>query len=89
MYSAQWENEPLRVYTVRTEFPQSTKVELPEADLLAVSPSGELELSLEPKYHANFTDGMLAQALISGGSPRSTSLSTAAGQSRRTEKPWR
>jgi Tol biopolymer transport system component len=69
-YSAQWENEPLRVYTVRTEFPQSTKAELPTANLLALSPSGDMELSVDPVYHTNFIDGTLAQAQMMGGTPR-------------------
>ena len=70
VYSAQWENEPLRAYTVRTEFPQSNKLELPSADVLALSPNGDLELSVEAKYNSNFTDGTLAQAPMSGGTPR-------------------
>ena len=27
VYSAQWNNDPLRIYSVRMEFPQSVKVE--------------------------------------------------------------
>jgi eukaryotic-like serine/threonine-protein kinase len=69
-YSAQWGNEPLCVYTVRTEFPQSTKAELPNANLLALSPSGDMELSVDPVYHTNFIDGTLAQAQMMGGTPR-------------------
>ena len=70
VYGAQWENEPLKIYTVRTEFPQSTKLDLPTASLLAVSPSGDMEVSVDPKYHSNFFEGTLAQAQISGGTPR-------------------
>ena len=70
VYSAQWGNEPVRIYTVRTEFPQSTKLDLPPATLLALSPNGDMEVALDPKYHSNFFEGTLAQAQISGGSPR-------------------
>ena len=48
IYSAQWNNDPLQVYSVRTEFPQSTKVDLPSGALLALSTSGDLELAVQP-----------------------------------------
>jgi eukaryotic-like serine/threonine-protein kinase len=70
VYSAQWEDEPMRVYTVRVEFPQSTKVELPSAMLLAVSPGGDLEVGVGLAPHFNFVDGTLAEAQISGSTPR-------------------
>ena len=71
VYSAQWESEPLHVYTVRTEFPQSTKAELPSANLLALSANGDMEVSLDTVYHSNFLEGTLAQAQMMGGTPRS------------------
>jgi eukaryotic-like serine/threonine-protein kinase len=70
VYSAQWGSEPLEIYTVRTEFPQSTKVDLPSATLLAMAPSGELEVAVAPAYHTNFISGTLAQTLMAGGAPR-------------------
>ena len=70
VYSGQWGNESLKVYAVRTEFPQSTKLDLPTATLLALSPNGDIEVALAPKYHNNFFEGTLAQAQISGGAPR-------------------
>jgi Tol biopolymer transport system component len=70
VYSAQWENDPLQIYSVRMEFPQSAKVELPSAALLDLSSSGDLELALEPVYHSNFLSGTMAQAQMTGGTPR-------------------
>ena len=70
VYSAQWGSSPLQIYTVRTEFPQSTKVDLPSATLLALSKSGDMQIGVEPAYHTNFLSGTLAQTLISGGTPR-------------------
>ena len=70
VYSATWGSNPLQIYTVRMEFPQSTKVDLPSSTLLALSQSGDLQIGVEPMYHTNFLSGTLAQALISGGSPR-------------------
>src|SRR5271168_5546628 len=48
VYSAQWNNDPLQVYSVRMEFPQSTKVDLPSGALLALSANGDLELAIDP-----------------------------------------
>jgi eukaryotic-like serine/threonine-protein kinase len=69
-YSAQWNNDPLQIYTVRTEFPQSVKVDLPSAALLALSSNGEIELSLDPEIGSNFILGTMAQAQVTGGTPR-------------------
>jgi serine/threonine protein kinase/Tol biopolymer transport system component len=70
IYSAQWSNDPLQVYSVRTEFPQSTKVDLPGAALLALSSSGDLELAVEPVHESWFMYGTMAQAQMVGGTPR-------------------
>jgi Tol biopolymer transport system component len=70
LYSAQWNNDPLQVYTVRLEFPQSTKVDLPAAGLLSLSPTGDMEITLDPSYGSNFFLGSMAQTQMTGGSPR-------------------
>jgi hypothetical protein len=70
VYSAQWNNDPLHVYSVRAEFPQSVKVDLPSAGLLALSPSGDMELAVDPEYEQNFLRGTMAQAQMVGGTPR-------------------
>jgi eukaryotic-like serine/threonine-protein kinase len=71
IYSAQWNDDPLQVYSVRMEFPQSTKLDLPSAALLALSSSGEVELAVDPVYHPNFLSGTMAQVQMAGGAPRS------------------
>jgi serine/threonine protein kinase/Tol biopolymer transport system component len=70
IYSAQWNSDPLQVYSVRTEFPQSTKVDLPNATLLALSNGGDLELALDPVHESWFMYGTMAQAQMVGGTPR-------------------
>jgi eukaryotic-like serine/threonine-protein kinase len=70
VYSAQWNNDPLQTYSVRVEFPQSVKVDLPSAALLALSAGGDLELSLDPVYESNFLHGTMAQVQMAGGTPR-------------------
>jgi serine/threonine protein kinase len=70
VYSAQWNSDPLHIYSVRTEFPQSVKVDLPSAGLLALSPSGDMEVAVDPKMESNFVEGTMAQAQMVGGTPR-------------------
>jgi Tol biopolymer transport system component len=70
VYSAQWNNDPLAVYTVRMEFPKSMKVDLPGAALLALSSTGNMELAVNPVYEAWFMYGTMAQAQMAGGTPR-------------------
>jgi len=70
VYSAQWNNEPLRIYSVRMDYPQSVKVDLPSSEMLTLSADGDLELALEPVYHSNFVSGTMAQARMEGGAPR-------------------
>jgi len=71
VYSAQWNNEPLQIYSVRTEFPQSTRVDLPSATLLSLSASGDMELAVDPVSGPYFLSGTMAQAPMAGGTPRS------------------
>jgi Tol biopolymer transport system component len=61
----------MRIYSVRREFPQSVKADLPSAALLALSSKGDLLLSQDPTYTAALLNGTMAQAPIAGGAPRS------------------
>ena len=70
VYSAQWNNDPLQIYSVRTEFPQSTKVDLPSAALLALSSSGDMEVAMDPVSESWFMYGTMGQAQMTGGTPR-------------------
>jgi Tol biopolymer transport system component len=70
VYSAQWNNEPMRIYSVRMEFPQSVKVDMPSAAMLALSRNGDLTVAMDPVYRAGFLRGTMAQAQMAGGSPR-------------------
>jgi len=70
VYSAQWNNEPLQVYSVRAEFPQSTKVDLPSAALLALSSTGDMEVAVDRVQESWFLYGTMAQTQMTGGTPR-------------------
>jgi eukaryotic-like serine/threonine-protein kinase len=70
VYSAQWNSDPFQVYSVRTEFPQSTKIDLPTAELLALSSTGDMELAVNPVNDGWFVYGTMAQSQMAGGTPR-------------------
>jgi hypothetical protein len=70
LYGALWDGELCRVYTTRSDNPGSRAVDLPNANLLAFSKTGDPALSLGPNLEGVFTYGTLARAPISGGAPR-------------------
>ena len=71
VYGAAWEGEPFRLFSMRTESPESRPLELPPGDVLAVSSTGELAVSLERRYVYGFsTRGTLARVPLVGGAPR-------------------
>ena len=72
VYSAAFDGGPVRLYSTRTESPESGPLDLPEANLLSISSSGTVALSILPHLLppiANFR-GTLAQAALAGGAPR-------------------
>jgi Tol biopolymer transport system component len=72
VYGAAWDGAPLRVFTTRTDSVESSALPLPDADLLAVSRTGEMALSLGRRHLFNpwVSTGTLAQAALAGGWPR-------------------
>ncbi len=71
VYGATWEGEPIRVFSTRPGSFESTLLDLPAGDVLSVSRSGELALSLGRRFqHWFLTTGRLARVSLSGGAPR-------------------
>ena len=71
IYSAAWEGKSLQLYTTRPESPESHELEPAGADVLAVSSSGEMALSLASLPKAGFLySGTLARVPLVGGAPR-------------------
>ncbi|MBI3932938.1 MAG: protein kinase [Acidobacteria bacterium] len=71
VYGAAWEGQPSRIYSARPESPESRDLELPDGDILAISPTGEMALSLGRRFVAGWaTRGILARAPLAGGAPR-------------------
>jgi len=71
VYSAAWEGKPLQLFTTRPESPDSHELEPSGADVLAVSSTGEMALSLNSHPIASFLySGTLARVPLVGGAPR-------------------
>ncbi len=71
IYSAAWEGKSLQLFTTRPESPESHELEPAGADVLAVSSTGEMALSLRSHPVAQFLySGTLARVPLVGGAPR-------------------
>jgi Tol biopolymer transport system component/predicted Ser/Thr protein kinase len=71
IYSAAWEGKSLQLFTTRPESPESHDLEPAGADILAVSSTGEMALSLASHPVAQFLySGTLARVPLVGGAPR-------------------
>jgi Tol biopolymer transport system component len=71
VYAAAWNGEPLKLYLKNPQSPDPIALELPSANLLAISPSGELAIALDCQATANgVCTGTLARVPLTGGSPR-------------------
>ncbi|HEY3204738.1 MAG TPA: protein kinase [Thermoanaerobaculia bacterium] len=66
VYGATWTGEPKRMYATRAESPESRPFDFPDADILAISSSGEMAFLLGDA----FGRGVLARAPLSGGAAR-------------------
>ena len=72
LYSARWDGDASHIYLTRSEGPESQRLELPSASLMAISPSNALAVvmgkhSIVPPWWA---PGTLATAPLAGGAPR-------------------
>ena len=69
VYGAEWSQAPAKLYSVRTDSPESQPLEAPSADLLSVSRNGELAVGLNPGAIIELPN-KLARMPITGGAPR-------------------
>ena len=71
VYGAAWEGRPFEIFTTRADSSESRALGIPDADLLAVSSTGELAISLRRHFIFGFqTVGTLARVPLAGGAPR-------------------
>jgi predicted Ser/Thr protein kinase/dipeptidyl aminopeptidase/acylaminoacyl peptidase len=71
VYSAAWDGNPLKLFLKHPSSPDSLPLELPSANLLAISSSGEMAIATECRSnHPGVCAGTMARAALTGGSPR-------------------
>ncbi|HJV39964.1 MAG TPA: protein kinase [Geothrix sp.] len=71
LYSAAWSGGPLKVHSTRPDSPESRTLELPEADLLGLSRTGELAIALGSRPIQSWMwRGTLGVVPLAGGAPR-------------------
>ncbi len=71
VYAAAWDGEPVRLFSMRPESPESTPLALPDAHLLSISQNGEMAILLRPVADVGgFWRGTLARMALAGGAPR-------------------
>jgi len=72
VYGATWEGQPIRLFTTRPGSTESRPLDLPDADVLAISRGDEMALALNRGRfsYVGKSSGTLARAFIGGGSPK-------------------
>ncbi|HTD51752.1 MAG TPA: protein kinase, partial [Thermoanaerobaculia bacterium] len=70
VYSAKWDGGPAQLFLKRPETPDAIPLALPPSEILAISPAGEMTISLDCRVtHQSVCSGTLAQAPLTGGAP--------------------
>jgi len=70
VYGASWGGRPYRIFQTRPGNPESSPLQLPEADVLSISPSGDMAISPGRTFTHWVASGRLARAAIVGGASR-------------------
>jgi eukaryotic-like serine/threonine-protein kinase len=70
IYAAAWEGNPVRTFLTRTDSGEAVRVNLPDAQVLSVSSTGEMAISLGHTYEGWMGEGTLARSPLLGGSPK-------------------
>ncbi len=70
VFGASWGGQPIKIFQTRVGSPESTPLQLPDAEVLAVSSAGELAISVGHRFRGWIGQGTLARAPLVGGSFR-------------------
>ena len=70
VYGAAWDGPPVKLYLARVDSPDATPISIPPAEILSISRTGEMAVSLGHAYTGWMADGTLARTALLGGSPR-------------------
>ena len=75
IYGAAWDGQPQEMFSTRFDSSDSRAIGLPPAQILAISPKGEMAISLHAVAYAHFTQaGTLARVPLAGGAPGKSSI---------------
>ena len=71
VYGAAWDGQPVELYETRIGGIESRPLGLGHANVLAISPAGEMAILLEPRRIFTYlVSGTLARVSLAGGAPR-------------------
>ena len=71
VYSASWDGNPRKLFLKHPSSPEALPLELPSANLLSISPSGEMAIDVDCRgTHPSVCSGTFARAALTGGAPR-------------------
>ena len=70
VYGAALDGDPIRLFSTRTEDRESSRFELPDADIASVSSTGEAAIVLGRPFDLEYWNGTLARVPLAGGAPR-------------------
>ncbi len=71
VYGAAWDGGPAELYSTRPGSPESRALGLTRAEILAVSPTGEMAILMNPTFTIGWMrGGTLARVPLAGGVPR-------------------
>ena len=71
IYGAAWDGHPTQPFLTRPESPESRSLGLFDGDILSISPSGEMAISLGRRFKRFWeSSGKLARLSLAGGAPR-------------------
>ena len=71
VYSAAWDGNPRKLFLKHPSSPEALPLELPSANLLSISPTGEMAFAVDCRLaHPSVCVGTMARAALTGGAPR-------------------
>ncbi len=71
IYGAAWGGQPVELFSTSPDSPESRPLKLGSADLLSISPSGEMAISLDRHFIVGWeSEGTLARLPADGSAPR-------------------
>ncbi|MBI1786656.1 MAG: serine/threonine-protein kinase [Acidobacteria bacterium] len=71
VYGARWEGKPIELFSTRRDSTDSRALGMAGAEILAISSTGEMAVSLQRRFLTQFIyTGTLSRASLGGGAPR-------------------